>query len=56
MGDVLLPAEREAVANASHHLAETGLVIGTAGNVSSGAATSSRSLPRDATWARSRPR
>ena len=34
MGDVLLPAEREAVANASHHLAETGLVIGTAGNVS----------------------
>ena len=30
----LLLAEREAVARASRHLAETGLVIGTAGNVS----------------------
>jgi L-fuculose-phosphate aldolase len=34
MTDLLLTAEREAVATASRHLAETGLVIGTAGNVS----------------------
>jgi len=34
MGEMLLAAEREAVASASRHLAETGLVIGTAGNVS----------------------
>jgi L-fuculose-phosphate aldolase len=34
MGELLLAAEREAVAKASRHLAETGLVIGTAGNVS----------------------
>jgi L-fuculose-phosphate aldolase len=34
MGELLLAAEREAVARASQHLAETGLVIGTAGNVS----------------------
>jgi L-fuculose-phosphate aldolase len=34
MTEMLLAAEREAVARASRHLAETGLVIGTAGNVS----------------------
>jgi L-fuculose-phosphate aldolase len=34
MSELLLAAEREAVASASRHLAETGLVIGTAGNVS----------------------
>jgi L-fuculose-phosphate aldolase len=34
MSELLLQAEREAVARASRHLAETGLVIGTAGNVS----------------------
>src|SRR6202051_307953 len=34
MSDLLLADEREAVARASRHLAETGLVIGTAGNVS----------------------
>ncbi len=34
MSEVLLAAERQAVAMASRHLAETGLVIGTAGNVS----------------------
>ena len=34
MSELLLAAEREAVANASHHLAEKGLVIGTAGNIS----------------------
>jgi len=34
MSDLLLPDEREAVASASRHLAETGLVIGTAGNIS----------------------
>ena len=34
MGELLLAEEREAVARASRHLAETGLVIGTAGNVS----------------------
>jgi L-fuculose-phosphate aldolase len=34
MSEPLLAAEREAVARASRHLAETGLVIGTAGNVS----------------------
>ena len=34
MGELLLAAEREAVASASRHLAETRLVIGTAGNVS----------------------
>lgn len=34
MSELLLAAEREAVAAASRHLAETGLVIGTAGNVS----------------------
>lgn len=34
MGDLLLAGEREAVASASRHLAEEGLVIGTAGNIS----------------------
>src|SRR5579863_1340696 len=34
MSEPLLAAEREAVARASRHLAKTGLVIGTAGNVS----------------------
>ena len=34
MSDLLLADEREAVASASRHLAETGLVIGTAGNIS----------------------
>src|ERR1700684_3958458 len=34
MSDLLLAAEREAVAGASRHLAEEGLVIGTAGNIS----------------------
>ena len=34
MSSTLLPHEREAVARASRHLASTGLVIGTAGNVS----------------------
>src|SRR6202161_2365457 len=34
MSDLLLAAEREGVAGASRHLAETGLVIGTAGNIS----------------------
>lgn len=34
MSTELLAAERQAVADASRHLAETGLVIGTAGNVS----------------------
>jgi L-fuculose-phosphate aldolase len=34
MNDLLLGAEREAVASASRHLAEKGLVIGTAGNIS----------------------
>src|SRR5580704_7045599 len=34
MSDLLLAAEREAVAGASRHLAERGLVIGTAGNIS----------------------
>jgi L-fuculose-phosphate aldolase len=34
MADLLLADEREAVASASRHLAETGLVIGTAGNIS----------------------
>src|ERR1700729_4613970 len=34
MSDLLLAEEREAVASASRHLAETGLVIGTAGNIS----------------------
>lgn len=34
MSEPLLAAEREAVASASRHLAKTGLVIGTAGNVS----------------------
>ena len=34
MVEVLLAAEREAVATASRHLAVTGLVIGTAGNIS----------------------
>src|ERR1700691_1494584 len=34
MSDLLLGAEREAVASASRHLAEKGLVIGTAGNIS----------------------
>lgn len=34
MSDGVLAAEREAVADASRHLAQTGLVIGTAGNVS----------------------
>ena len=34
MSDLLLADEREAVAAASRHLADTGLVIGTAGNIS----------------------
>jgi L-fuculose-phosphate aldolase len=34
MSDLLLAEEREAVAKASRHLAEAGLVIGTAGNIS----------------------
>ncbi len=34
MSDLLLADEREAVAEASRHLARTGLVIGTAGNIS----------------------
>src|SRR5580704_4530957 len=34
MSDLVLAAEREAVASASRHLAERGLVIGTAGNIS----------------------
>lgn len=34
MADLLLADEREAVASASRHLAEEGLVIGTAGNIS----------------------
>ena len=34
MSDLLLADEREAVASASRHLAATGLVIGTAGNIS----------------------
>jgi L-fuculose-phosphate aldolase len=34
MSEMLLAAEREAVASASRHLAEKGLVIGTAGNIS----------------------
>ena len=34
MGDLLLAEEREAVAAASRHLAQKGLVIGTAGNIS----------------------
>jgi L-fuculose-phosphate aldolase len=34
MSDLLLATEREAVASASRHLAEKGLVIGTAGNIS----------------------
>ena len=34
MSDLLLADEREAVAGASRHLAEKGLVIGTAGNIS----------------------
>jgi len=34
MSDLLLAEEREAVAEASRHLARTGLVIGTAGNIS----------------------
>jgi L-fuculose-phosphate aldolase len=34
MSDLLLADEREAVAGASRHLAERGLVIGTAGNIS----------------------
>jgi L-fuculose-phosphate aldolase len=34
MSDLLLAEEREAVAGASRHLAEKGLVIGTAGNIS----------------------
>jgi len=34
MSDLLLGVEREAVASASRHLAEKGLVIGTAGNIS----------------------
>jgi L-fuculose-phosphate aldolase len=34
MSDLLLGAERQAVAGASRHLAEKGLVIGTAGNIS----------------------
>ena len=34
MSELLLAAERQAVASASHHLAEKGLVIGTAGNIS----------------------
>ena len=34
MSDLLLADEREAVAGASRHLGEKGLVIGTAGNIS----------------------
>ena len=34
MSDLLMGAAREAVASASRHLAESGLVIGTAGNIS----------------------
>src|SRR5580698_5340176 len=34
MSELLLAPEREAVASASRHLAEQGLVIGTAGNIS----------------------
>jgi L-fuculose-phosphate aldolase len=34
MSDLLLGDAREAVARASRHLAENGLVIGTAGNIS----------------------
>jgi L-fuculose-phosphate aldolase len=34
MSDLLLADEREAVARASHHVAQAGLVIGTAGNIS----------------------
>ncbi|HXX91239.1 MAG TPA: class II aldolase/adducin family protein [Acidimicrobiales bacterium] len=34
MSELLLAGEREAVASASRHLAEKGLVIGTAGNIS----------------------
>ncbi|MGO9342624.1 MAG: class II aldolase/adducin family protein [Acidimicrobiales bacterium] len=34
MSELLLAAERKAVASASRHLAERGLVIGTAGNIS----------------------
>ncbi len=34
MSELLLAAERESVASASRHLAEKGLVIGTAGNIS----------------------
>jgi L-fuculose-phosphate aldolase len=34
MSELLLAAERQAVAGASRHLAERGLVIGTAGNIS----------------------
>src|SRR5471032_2191056 len=34
MSELLLAVEREAVASASRHLAEEGLVIGTAGNIS----------------------
>src|SRR5208282_1719543 len=34
MSELLLGEEREAVAGASRHLAENGLVIGTAGNIS----------------------
>ncbi len=34
MSDLLLADEREAVARASRHLAQEGLVIGTAGNIS----------------------
>jgi L-fuculose-phosphate aldolase len=34
MSELVLAAEREAVASASRHLAEKGLVIGTAGNIS----------------------
>ena len=34
MSDLLLAEEREAVASAARHLAEEGLVIGTAGNIS----------------------
>ena len=40
MSDLLLADEREAVASASRHLASTGLVIGTAGNISAGRTTS----------------
>ena len=34
MSDLVLADEREAVAGASRHLAQKGLVIGTAGNIS----------------------